>query len=350
MTPRERVMTAMNRRKPDKVPKQAGFTPALFDVFKEKTGSSDPAEYFGFETRNVGAADPREKPDFSRYFKDLPPGAGSNEWGMTSVRGTFYHFRSRLYPLENATQLAEFETYPWPDLLEPYRYEGMADRAKSIHHAGFYSIGCVGHIFEIAWQIRRMDMLFLDFFERPELAEFLLDRITERQAEVARQVALADSDQLLLGDDVGMQDRMMMSPDCWRQWFKPRLGKVIASAKAVKPDIQVWYHSDGTIQPIIEDLIEVGVTILNPVQPECMDPAWVKKEYGDRLAFWGTIGTQTTMPFGTVEDVRQEVRKRIETVGYDGGLLLAPTHVLEPDVPWENVVALFDAIDEFGTY
>ncbi len=110
----------------------------------------------------------------------------------------------------------------------------------------------------------------------------------------------------------------------------------------------VWYHSDGNISDIIDDLIEVGVTVLNPVQPECLDLKWVKDRYADKLAFWGTIGTQSTMPWGTPDDVRNTVKDMIELFG--PGLLLAPTHVLEPEVPWENVLAFFDGIEKYGNY
>ena len=142
----------------------------------------------------------------------------------------------------------------------------------------------------------------------------------------------------------------MMSPATWREWLKPRWRKVIKAAKDVNPAVLAFYHSDGDVRPVIEDLIEIGFDILNPVQPECMDPAALKRAYGDRLAFWGTIGTQTTMPFGTPDEVRATVKERIETVGVGGGLLIAPTHVLEPEVPWENIVALFEAVDEYGRY
>lgn len=134
----------------------------------------------------------------------------------------------------------------------------------------------------------------------------------------------------------------------WRKWLKPRLARVIEQARRVKPDILIFYHSDGDCTAIIPELIEIGVDILNPVQPECMNPAELKKEYGDRLAFWGTIGTQTTMPFGTPDEVKAVVKERIETVGKGGGLLLAPTHILEPEVPWENVLAFFEAVEEYG--
>jgi len=153
---------------------------------------------------------------------------------------------------------------------------------------------------------------------------------------------------LRLGDDIGMQSGMIMSADTWRHWLKPRLAQIIRAAKEVKPDIHIFYHSDGDCRAVIRDLIEIGVTVLNPVQPECMDPAEIKAAFGDQLAFWGTIGTQTTMPFGTPEQVRATVRERIMTVGKGGGLLIAPTHILEPEVPWDNIIAFVEAVNEYG--
>ena len=130
--------------------------------------------------------------------------------------------------------------------------------------------------------------------------------------------------------------------------MKPRWAKVFAAARAIKPDIQIWYHSDGNIMDIIPELIEIGVTILNPVQPECLDPREVKRRFGSRVVIDGTIGTQTTMPFGTPAEVRRKVRESVETLGGDGGLILSPTHVLEPEVPTANVQAFVDAAKEFG--
>jgi uroporphyrinogen decarboxylase len=114
--------------------------------------------------------------------------------------------------------------------------------------------------------------------------------------------------------------------------------------------VLVFYHTDGDAAAIVRDLIEIGVDILNPVQSECMDPTALKREFGHDLAFWGTLGTQSTLPFGTPADVRAEVKRRVETVGVGGGLLLAPTHMIEPEVPWENIVAAVEAVNEFGWY
>jgi uroporphyrinogen decarboxylase len=124
----------------------------------------------------------------------------------------------------------------------------------------------------------------------------------------------------------------------------------IRSALEINPKVHIFYHSDGDIEEIIPDLIEIGVDVLNPIQPECMDPAAIKKKYGDRLALWGTIGIQHTMPFGTPEDVKQEVKERIATAGRGGGFVIAPSHEFEPEVPWENILAFFQAVEEYGKY
>ena len=138
-----------------------------------------------------------------------------------------------------------------------------------------------------------------------------------------------------------------MSKELWRKWLKPRLLEVITAARSIKPDIHIFYHTDGKVDPVIPELIEIGIDILNPVQPECMDVYELHREYGKYLSFWGTIGTQTTMPFGTVKEVKEVARERIEKIGRFGGLVLGPTHSLQPDVPWENIVALFEAINEY---
>jgi uroporphyrinogen decarboxylase len=349
LTPRERVLAAVNRRWPDKCPKEAGFTPALYETFKRETGSTDPSSYFGMEPRGVGFAGPKEMPDFSAYYKDLPEGAQvTSEYGTGAVPGSFYHFARYVFPLRSATTVAEIEKYPWPDFTPEYRHAHLESEVQRLHSEGYFVDCFAGHIFETAWQLLGFERIFQDFIENPAVVEAVLERITNDNCFKARRFAQAGVDMIRLGDDVGMQDRLMMRPEVWRRFLKPRLARVIESARSVRPDIPVWYHSDGDISLIIPDLIEVGVTVLNPVQPECMDLPALKREYGNHLAFWGTIGTQTVMPFGTPQDVKKAVREMIEL--FAPGLVLAPTHVLEPDVPWANVLAFFEAVEEYGTY
>lgn len=125
---------------------------------------------------------------------------------------------------------------------------------------------------------------------------------------------------------------------------------MIAAAREVKPDVVFFYHGEGFIEPAIPELIEIGINALNPIQPECMDPAVIKQHYGDRLAFWGTVGIQHTLPYGTPEEVEAEVKLRIETVGKAGGLYLSPTHVIAPEVPYENLRAFVRAAKKYGRY
>lgn len=182
------------------------------------------------------------------------------------------------------------------------------------------------------------------------MAEELLDRVTDVAVAQMENLARAGVDSVYFGDDIGMQHTIMMSEDLYSYWLKPRLKRLIDAARAIKPDIIIIYHSCGHVNELIPHLIEAGIDVLNPVQPESMEFREIYDLYGDRLSFHGTIGTQTTMPFGTPEEVRENVRHMIETVGKGGGLVIAPTHVLEPEVPWENVEALVQAIKDYGTF
>jgi uroporphyrinogen decarboxylase len=352
MNPRERVLTAMRRETPDRVPFGFSFTPALMQVFWEKTGADNPADYWRFDMRPIWFRSPGNKADYGAYYPEgLPNGAWIDDWGVANVPGSMYHFVQMLHPLRHAKTVEEIVDYPLPDYASAGCWRHLEDEAAELHARDLAVLGALEMtVFEVSWYIRGMENLFTDMLRQPDLAEALLERIVEMRVFQAGAYARADVDILDLGDDVAMQQGMLMSPKMWRRWLKPRLARVIEAARAIKPDILVWYHSDGDCRGVIPELIEIGVDILNPVQPECMDPAEIKRQYGDRLSFSGTIGTQTTMPHGTPAEVRTVVKERIETVGAGGGLYLAPTHVLEPDVPWENVIAFVEAVEEYGAY
>ena len=197
-------------------------------------------------------------------------------------------------------------------------------------------------MYEDAWQIRGYEEFLVDMLQRPEWCEHILDRIQRNNLRRVEAAARAGVDLIRTGDDVANQISLMFSRDQWRRLMKPRWAEVFAAAKRIKPDVAIWYHSDGNVMDILPELIEIGVTVLNPVQPECMDLAEVKRRHGSELVLDGTVGTQTTMPFGTAEEVRRVVRERVYALGGDGALVLSPTHVLEPEVPVANVVAFFD--------
>ena len=201
-------------------------------------------------------------------------------------------------------------------------------------------------IWEAAWYIRSMPDLLMDMMLGDEKATVLLDRITEYAIRRVKLYTEAGVDILSLGDDVGMQSGPLMSVDLWEYWIKPRFKSVIDAARKINPDVLVFYHSCGDATAFIEGLIDCGVDILNPIQPECMDFNQIHETYGDRLSFWGTLGTQQLLPFGTPEQVREVSLDRICTVGSKGGLILGPTHLVEPEVPFENLVAMKNAARE----
>jgi uroporphyrinogen decarboxylase len=358
MDSRQRVLIAMRRKPPDRVPFDfsLGFAPAILDEFRQRTGQSDPNAYFGGDCRAVSIGPTRLRADFSGYFDDLPPRAHVDEWGVghlptESAERGHSHLEGFLYPMLRLQTRQDALDYPLPDIEEGYRYERLPAQIADFQARGFPVSGFMHcTLFEVAWYMRSMERLLMDFADHAAFAETLLDRILAKRIVQARRYAELGVDILQLGDDVASQRGMLMRVSMWRRWLKPRLAQVIAAARAVRPDILIFYHSDGNVTEIVGDLIEIGVDILNPVQSECMDAAALKRQYGDRLSFWGTIGTQTTLPFGTPEEVRREVKERIATVGVGGGLLLAPTHMIEPDVPWENIVAFVEAAKECGTH
>ena len=171
-----------------------------------------------------------------------------------------------------------------------------------------------------------------------EKATWLLDQITEKACYRAEIFARQGADIIGLGDDIGMQDTIMMPMEMYQQWLKPRMKKVIEAAKSVNPDLFISYHSCGYVEPFINELIEVGVDVLNPVQPECMDFKEIHDKYGDRISFNGTIGTQKIMPFGTPEQVKAEVKRNLDIAGTKGGLFCCPTRITSYNVCYTKLL------------
>ncbi len=349
MKPRERVIAALRRQGPDRTPKFAEFTPAIEQGLKRLTGAEDLAAHFGMETRYVPYPFGRRpgRLELAAWYRDeelrrIEEGAFFDDFGVLNLPGSAYHFTRMLHPLEGAGSEEEIGRFPFPAPASEAGRRELREQVAAHHARDLFVGGFAVQIFEPAWYLRGMERLLEDLLMGSPLADRLLEAVTELGCAMARDFAAAGVDMLVAGDDVAMQKSMILSPELWRRTLKPRLSRVIRAAREEKPGILIFYHSDGRMEPIIADLVEVGVDVLNPVQPECVDPAEVKRQWGDRLSFWGTLGTQTTLPFGTPEEVRRVVRERITTVGRGGGLVLAPTHVVEPDVPLANILAFFE--------
>jgi uroporphyrinogen decarboxylase len=345
---REKFFKAMRREAEGFVPFEFLLCPSLREEFAARTGTIDYDQYYDFPTRVLSVKYQGDFDRFRPYFENTE-NLTFNDWGVANRKGSFAHFTEMVYPMKNFETVGEFASYPYPDPIRDYRWEDFGLHLKEVKARDLVAVANMEiTIFEIAWYLRGMEQFMIDLIVNPDLAEYHLDRITAIRCQLAGRYAGAGCDVLRLGDDVSTQLDMMMNPETWRRYFKPRLAKVIAAAKEEKPDILIFYHGDGNLQKIIPDLIEAGVEILNPVQPECMDPVAIKRLYGEKLSFWGTIGTQTTMPFGTAAEVREVCRRMIAEMGRGGGLLLAPTHMLEPEVPWANIESFIDTVKEYN--
>jgi len=360
VSPRERIINAIKRKKIDKIPKHAIFSSEVKKIFREKTRKDDPEEYFQMEVRwlappgkqffgdsSLGWMPLKPTIDFRKSFTCLKNADFIDPWGVGHILGSFYHFTKMIHPMKEFQSVKEAKRYPFPVVADD-SLSILKKQVNSLKREKLAVVGYGGCIFERGWYLRGMENLLVDIYFNKDFATFLLDKITDINCMVSKLLVRAGIDILNIGDDVGGQRGMLMDPKIWREWFKPRLKKVINSARKGNRDLLVFYHSDGNVTEIIPDLIELGVDVLNPVQPECMDLDYVYKNFGDQISFWGTVGTQTTLPFGSPQEVEMIVKERIEKYGKTGGLVIAPAHMIEPEVPWENILAFFEAIEKYG--
>lgn len=362
MTPRENLISLYRRKGYKNIPVGFLLCESLQEEFKKRYPQAKSyEEQFNFPYRII------TDPGFSWNFDnlDMLPEQTAIDWNEYYPEGFVYdvkfdgwgiahessptsmHMTKMHHPMKNYTTLEEMKAYPLPDYTK-VDFRPLQKQMDEIHDQGlavFIWQECT--IWETAWYLRSMDTIMIDMAMEDEKATWLLDQITEKACYRAEIFARQGADIIGLGDDIGMQDTIMMPPEMYRHWIKPRLKKVIDSVKNVNPDILVSYHSCGYIEPFIPDLIETGVDILNPVQPECMDFKTVYDNFGDQISFNGTIGTQKLMPFGTPEEVKAEVKRNLDIAGKKGGLFCCPTHLLEPEVPWENIEAYMEACNNF---
>jgi uroporphyrinogen decarboxylase len=364
MTPRENLLSLYRKQGYERAPVCFVLCPSLENEFKQRYPSAESyADEFGFPFRlitdpafpwiaEIPGFVPERKWDRTRYF-DTPvhPQARMDIWGVAHEPGSAAakHMTHMRHPLQKFQTLEEFQAYPWPE-FEKADWSFAKREVDALHARGLAAqvwMECT--IWETAWYLRGMEELMMDMMGEEEQAVFLLDKITDLACFRARKYAEAGADIIALGDDIGMQSSPMMARRFYAEWLKPRLRKVIQAAKVVKPDVIIQYHSCGYIIDLIPELIDAGIDVLNPVQPESMDVMRVFNEFGGKLSFNGSLGTQTLMPFGTPQDVRDTVKRNLDFFGTKGGLLCCPTHMLEPEVPWENIEAYLEACRQYRT-
>ncbi|NLA77654.1 MAG: hypothetical protein GX851_07520 [Clostridiales bacterium] len=352
MTDRENLISLLRRRGYEHMPVDFSMTPIAHQKLKaymNKNNYNYPCSPITCLPWVPEKAPKRREFWESIYGHGFKEGTWFDRYGVANEPGSeaCLHMTKMYHPLENMTTLSELEAYPYPEYCEEPTDE-MLSASRDAHKNGKFVMGSMQcTVWETAWYTRGMEVLMMDMMSEPELAEFVLDKVTDNSVKNAISFAKAGADGIFLGDDIGMQSTIMMSLELYREFLKPRLKRVISEAKSINPDLIVFYHSCGYVTPFIEDLIEAGIDVLNPIQPESMSFEEIFLKYGGRLSFCGTIGTQTTMPFGTPADIRREIHSRLDFVGKRGGLLISPTHVLEPEVPAENIVAYIEACREY---
>jgi len=260
------------------------------------------------------------------------------------------------HPLKEAS-ITDLHDYPFPDGGDPTRFTGLREKALALRRKVPYALstGIGGVVYETCWYMRGLERWYTDMLENPKFCQALIDKIlafwmdyySAFLSEVGDLV-----DVVMVGDDLAGQDGPLFSPDFYRRHVKPRQKRLIDHIKSLTP-AKIWYHTCGSCQELIPDLLDNGIDILNPVQLSAsnMDPFDLKRKFGDRLVFWGGgIDTQHVLPWAEPEEIRDHVQRNVEVFKTGGGYVFNPVHNIQADVPVENIIALFDAAYEFGFY
>jgi len=381
MTSRERVQAVLNHEIPDRVPIILGASNA--------TGISTPAyrnlkRYLGLQAEDkylydwpelgasavdeivlerlhsdVRGVHDREPDSVRERNRTREPGSPYfNSWGVGSVEGDPGMWFPAIHPLAETHSIADIETYPWPDMNDPSRFAHVRAEVQRLAAENKYAILATPWLafpLERAFAMQRMDRFMANLGWHPDFAQALLAKITDLcktlMGNFLRECG-DDIDMIKIGDDLGMQNSLLMSPKMYRSIVKPFHADYISFIKS-RTKAKVFFHTDGDVFPLIPDFIEMGVDVLNPIQTSAgkmSDLHELKKQFGKDIIFCGAIDTHRILPFGTPQEVRAEVKRVIEALGEGGGYMLAPVHIVMPDVPPENILAMVDAAVEFGSY
>jgi uroporphyrinogen decarboxylase len=383
ITPRERVRLALEHIEPDRVPTDFLATPEIWRKLGEHLqlapAASALADYlepqkeallrhFQIDTRLL-SYDMFVSPPESV----LEPGAVVDYWGSLERSTPNRMWRQRLtdgtardvfgkhlkvvynqfgayeefatWPLSAAASVEDLHSYRWPD-PDWWDFTPLPGLLAELDREQPYHLRFrIGSVFEIAWQLRGMQEFLLDLGLQPEIPQYIMSRLGEIYVENTRRVLeLAGHrlDMVYFYDDVATQNSLMISPQMWRDYVRPHHARLVELAHA--RGLKVMYHCDGAIYPLIPELIDLGIDLLNPIQPDAknMDGRRLKAEFGDRLAFHGGIDINHTLPQGTPDEVRVEVRDRVLNLGRGGGYILCSSHHIQPDTPVENVLAMYE--------
>ncbi len=379
MNSRERLLISLNHREPDRVPIDLGGTPTstisalAHENLKKYLGISSPTRLmspifltaypddlltrrFGVDVKMVG---PKAPAGFRLGTR--PDAKIIDEWGVVYQKheAAQTHFMVEAEaPLRQATSAQEIASYPWPDPTDRSRVRGLKEVARTFHQEGFGVVGVPPLMIMTQTQgLRGIEQFMMDTALNRPLLEYLMDKVLDLQLEMSR-ILLEEVepylDVVVMGDDLSHQGGLTYSPEMYRVLFKPRHRTILRFLKEHAGDgTKILYHCCGAAEPLLGDLIELGVDAYNPVQVGAKgmnDTGKLKARYGRDLTFWGGIDTQKVLSFGTPEQVKEEVRRRINDLAPNGGFVLSAVHNIRPEVRPENICALFEAAQDYGMY
>ena len=381
LSSRERVLLALEHQEPDRVPfifgvdLTTGIMRRAYQKLKHHLGviakdrfmygtwrelgdarvDEEVLKLLGSDGRGVWDRKPEEVE--LRNLKRAAEEPYTDEFGVGQISTGPEEWFPGIHPLEEATMDA-LDEYPWPEMDDPTRLQGVHQRADELSADDEYAVIAAPWLvspFERAMQLQGMDRFLTHMILQPDFAEALLAKLTtllNRSLQNFLTATNNHADIVILADDLGTQDRLLISPQLYRQMLKPLHADLIATVKE-QSDAKVFFHSDGDIFDLIDDLIEIGVDILNPIQTSAgkmANLAELKKRYGHRLNLCGAIDTQRILPLGSPTDVAKEVKRVINLLGPGGGYLLSSVHTITNDVPPENIMAMAHAVKQYGRY
>lgn len=331
LTPRKRVRTALLHQQPDRTPYHIVFTKRMHARMVEFLHDPDFVDRIGNHFTML-----RAEPVGARV--EVQPDIWRDQFGVHWDRSVDQDIGVVMEHLVTRDNLDEFV---FPDADDPSRFAAYADLRRDYPDT-FVVTSLSFSLFERAWTLVGMETLLMAMLEYPDFVHQLLDRLLDFNLRLIERACEYDIDAILFGDDWGQQHGLIMGPALWREFIKPRIRQLYQATKA--RDKFVFIHCCGKVQQLFPELIDCGLDVFNPLQPEVMDVAAIKQEFGTQLSFYGGISTQRTLPFGTVQETRDEVRRLIDVLGRDGGYIASPAHAVPPDARPENVMAMIEVL------